>query len=103
MLQLKMPKELGLVKIIKCLKISGDYFPTIGDEIEKKMFPLSPGPYYMPYPYADGESGVPPKYTMEEWDQPHVPYVNLLNKEIFKDPDGLYIYSRTYHDSGGTA
>ncbi|GJS69008.1 hypothetical protein Tco_0701849 [Tanacetum coccineum] len=76
-----------------------DYFPTIGDEIEKKMFPLAPGPYYMPCPYADGESGVPPKYTIEEWDQPHVPYANLLNKEIFKDPNGLYIYSRPYHDS----
>ncbi|GJZ28621.1 hypothetical protein Tco_0573268 [Tanacetum coccineum] len=81
----------------------GDYFPTIGDEIEKKMFPLAPGPYYMPCPYADGESGVPPKYTMDEWDQPHVPYANLLNKEIFKDPNGLYIYSRPYHDSSGTA
>ncbi|GKC50563.1 hypothetical protein Tco_1073308, partial [Tanacetum coccineum] len=31
-------------------------FPTMGDEIEKKLFPLVPGPYYMPYPYAEGQS-----------------------------------------------
>ncbi|GKC69196.1 hypothetical protein Tco_1115079, partial [Tanacetum coccineum] len=29
---------------------------TMGDEIEKKLFPLVPGPYYMPYPYAEGQS-----------------------------------------------
>ncbi|GJZ41813.1 hypothetical protein Tco_0588699, partial [Tanacetum coccineum] len=31
-------------------------FLTMGDEIEKKLFPLVPGPYYMPYPYAEGQS-----------------------------------------------
>ncbi|GJS62493.1 hypothetical protein Tco_0657277 [Tanacetum coccineum] len=28
------------------------FFPTMGDEIKKKLFPLAIGPYYMPYPYS---------------------------------------------------
>nr|GEV20837.1 hypothetical protein [Tanacetum cinerariifolium] len=35
--------------------------------------PSSPVTYYMPHPYADGESVVPLKYTKEEWDQILVP------------------------------
>ncbi|GJW85298.1 hypothetical protein Tco_0158443, partial [Tanacetum coccineum] len=31
------------------------------------------------------ESDVPPKYTEEEWDQIPIPFLDLLNKEIFKD------------------
>ncbi|GJY15398.1 hypothetical protein Tco_0385820, partial [Tanacetum coccineum] len=33
----------------------------------------------------EGESVVPPKYTEEEWGQIDVPFVDPLNKEIFKD------------------
>ncbi|GJV58865.1 hypothetical protein Tco_1464965 [Tanacetum coccineum] len=32
------------------------FFPTTGDEIMKKLSPLVPGPYYMPYPYVEGSS-----------------------------------------------
>ncbi|GJV37510.1 hypothetical protein Tco_1409987, partial [Tanacetum coccineum] len=38
------------------------FFPTMGDEIEKKLFPL------------------------EEWEQPHAPTDSILQKEIIKDP-----------------
>lgn len=59
---------------------------TDGDEREKELLPLRPGPYYMPYPYGEGTSDPPLKYTKEEWDGVHAVNLGLLNKEIFKDP-----------------
>ncbi|GKA43297.1 hypothetical protein Tco_0736021 [Tanacetum coccineum] len=35
------------------------FFPTMGDEIEKKLFPLVPSPYCMPDPYVKGQSSEP--------------------------------------------
>nr|GEY31453.1 hypothetical protein [Tanacetum cinerariifolium] len=52
--------------VVEFSLIGGDYLPTIGDEIEKILFPLAPSPYYIPCPYVDEESGVPLKYTEEE-------------------------------------
>ncbi|GJU62342.1 hypothetical protein Tco_1244177 [Tanacetum coccineum] len=64
-----------------------DFSSTIlSEEIEITLFPLAHGPYYMPYPFAEGEGSSPPKYTREEWDEPHAPEANILAKEIFKDP-----------------
>nr|GEV97124.1 hypothetical protein [Tanacetum cinerariifolium] len=55
---------------------------TCGEEIDLTLFPLSPGPYHMPYPYEGVSS---PLYTKEEYDGPHVPKSNILCKDIFKD------------------
>ncbi|GKA43298.1 hypothetical protein Tco_0736022 [Tanacetum coccineum] len=35
------------------------FFPTMGDEIEKKLFPLVPSPYCMYDPYVNGQSSEP--------------------------------------------
>ncbi|GJV15899.1 retrovirus-related pol polyprotein from transposon TNT 1-94 [Tanacetum coccineum] len=45
------------------------FFPTTGDEIMKKLFPLVPGPYYMPYPYVEGSSGEPPRVCLHYKDE----------------------------------
>nr|GFA83546.1 hypothetical protein [Tanacetum cinerariifolium] len=57
---------------------------TRGEEIDLTLFPLSPGPYHMPYPYEGVSS---PLYTKKEWDGPHAPECNILCKDFFKDPD----------------
>ncbi|GKB41474.1 hypothetical protein Tco_0886416, partial [Tanacetum coccineum] len=57
---------------------------TRGEEIDLTLFPLTPGPYQMPYPYKGVYS---PPYTKEEWNGPHAPEDNILCKDIFKDPD----------------
>nr|GEW78960.1 hypothetical protein [Tanacetum cinerariifolium] len=60
---------------------------TLGEEIDLTLFPLAPGPYYMSYPFTDGEGSDPPKYIREEWDGPHASEANILSKEIYKVPD----------------
>ncbi|GJX57717.1 hypothetical protein Tco_0287614 [Tanacetum coccineum] len=45
------------------------FFPTTGDEIKKKLFPLVPGAYYMPYPYVEGSSGEPPRVCLHYKDE----------------------------------
>ncbi|GKD38983.1 hypothetical protein Tco_1259190, partial [Tanacetum coccineum] len=57
---------------------------TRGEEIDLTLFPLAPGPYYMPYPYEGVSS---PLYTREEWNGRHASESNILCKDIFKDPD----------------
>nr|GEZ69651.1 hypothetical protein [Tanacetum cinerariifolium] len=59
---------------------------TLGEEIDITLFPLAPRPYYISYPFAEAEGSSPPKYTKEEWDEPHAVEANILAKEIFKDP-----------------
>ncbi|GKC06106.1 hypothetical protein Tco_0997716, partial [Tanacetum coccineum] len=39
---------------------------TAGDEFQREILPLAPGPYYVPYPYDEGSSESPPPYTKEE-------------------------------------
>ncbi|GJS51262.1 hypothetical protein Tco_0624624 [Tanacetum coccineum] len=56
---------------------------TRGEEIDLTLFPLTPSPYQMSYPY---EGAYSPPYTKEEWNGPHAPEDNILCKDIFKDP-----------------
>ncbi|GKA50195.1 hypothetical protein Tco_0743268, partial [Tanacetum coccineum] len=67
-------------------EILNDDFDTAthGKVIYLTLFPLAPGPYYMPYLYEGVSS---PLYTKEEWDGPHAPECNILCIDIFKDPD----------------
>ncbi|GJX71065.1 hypothetical protein Tco_0308236 [Tanacetum coccineum] len=67
-------------------QISEDDFGTAtrGEEIDLTLFPFTPGPYQMSYPY-EGDSS--PPYTKEKWNGPHAPEDNILCKDIFKDPD----------------
>nr|GEX17757.1 hypothetical protein [Tanacetum cinerariifolium] len=60
---------------------------TLGEEIDLTLFPLVPGPFGMPYPFADGKGSDSPKYTREEWDGSHASEANILSKEFFKDPN----------------
>ncbi|GKA79243.1 hypothetical protein Tco_0785839 [Tanacetum coccineum] len=48
---------------------------TRGEEIDLTLFPLTPGPYQMSYPY---EGAYSPPYTKEEWNGPHAPEDNIL-------------------------
>ncbi|GKD43815.1 hypothetical protein Tco_1268460, partial [Tanacetum coccineum] len=57
---------------------------TRGEEINLTLFPLTPGPYQMSYPYEGASS---PPYTREEWNDRHAPEANILCKDIYKDPD----------------
>ncbi|GKA02058.1 hypothetical protein Tco_0674723 [Tanacetum coccineum] len=59
----------------------------LGEEIDLTLFPLAPGPYVIPYPFADGKGSDSPEYTRQEWDESHALKANILCKEIFKDPD----------------
>ncbi|GJU63003.1 hypothetical protein Tco_1244838 [Tanacetum coccineum] len=61
---------------------------TRGEEIDLTLFPLTPSPYQMSYPYEGASS---PLYTKEEWNGPHAPEDNILCKDIFKDPDAGYV------------
>nr|GEZ69050.1 hypothetical protein [Tanacetum cinerariifolium] len=40
--------------------------PTLGEEIEFILFPLAPRTYYMPYPFAEGESSSPPREDLNQ-------------------------------------
>nr|GFD05975.1 hypothetical protein [Tanacetum cinerariifolium] len=53
---------------------------TLGEEIDITLFPLAPRPYYISYPFAEAEGSSPPKYTKEEWDEPHAVEANILAK-----------------------
>ncbi|GJW16330.1 hypothetical protein Tco_0020463 [Tanacetum coccineum] len=57
---------------------------TRGEEIDLTLFPLTPGPFQMSYPYKGASS---PPYTREEYNGGHAPEGNLLCKDIFKDLD----------------
>ncbi|GJX19352.1 reverse transcriptase domain-containing protein [Tanacetum coccineum] len=67
-------------------QIPEDDFATAsrGEEIDLTFFPLSPGPYVIPYSF-DGESY--PPFTKQQWDGPHLPENNILCKETFRDPN----------------
>ena len=49
--------------------IDGVYYKPVrgstdGDELERDLLPLAPGPYYMPYPRDEGSSRRPPSYAI---------------------------------------
>ncbi|GJY15656.1 hypothetical protein Tco_0386078 [Tanacetum coccineum] len=76
----------ALARDVEYDQILEDDFETAtrGEEIDLTLFPLTPGPYQMSYPY-EGASSLP--YTKEQWNGPHVPEDNILCKDIFNDPD----------------
>ena len=61
---------------------------TTGAELETELLHpgITPGPYYMPYPYDDSSTSQFPPYSRDQWDDLHVPCLGVLKKEIFKDP-----------------
>ncbi|GJS52248.1 hypothetical protein Tco_0625610 [Tanacetum coccineum] len=56
---------------------------TLSERIELALFPLAPRPYYMHYPFVEGESSSPPKYNREEWDEPRC-YISFRHDKIKK-------------------
>ncbi|GJS31290.1 hypothetical protein Tco_0491910 [Tanacetum coccineum] len=57
----------------------------IGDAIDRDFFPFAPRPYYATYP-EDGVVFGSYEVSLEEWYGPHYPTLNILIKEMFKDP-----------------
>ncbi|GKE51145.1 hypothetical protein Tco_1486301 [Tanacetum coccineum] len=76
---------LAIMSMIRFSMMTSPLLP-LAKRLTLLFFPLLPGRYYMPYPFADGEGSDPPKYIREEWDGAHAPEDNILSKEIFKDP-----------------
>ncbi|GJV47961.1 hypothetical protein Tco_1438173 [Tanacetum coccineum] len=70
-------------------QIPEDDFATasLGEEIDLTLYPLTPGPYVMSYPFVNAEGGVSHEYTRQQWDGSNAPEENILCKEIFKDLD----------------
>ncbi|GJW27049.1 hypothetical protein Tco_0040860 [Tanacetum coccineum] len=58
---------------------------TVGDTIYRDLFPPLPGPYYVNYP-KDGIIGGSYQISHKEWELPHKPTFDILNKELFKYP-----------------
>ncbi|GKD31320.1 hypothetical protein Tco_1242098, partial [Tanacetum coccineum] len=56
------------------------------DDIEREFFPSMHGPYYADY-LKDGMIGGSYHINRKEWELPHDPAFEILNKELFKDPN----------------
>nr|GEY86835.1 hypothetical protein [Tanacetum cinerariifolium] len=65
---------------------------TVGDVLERDLFPSVPGPYYVPYPYDEGFGIESPPYTRDDYEE--IYGVNLVEAHRLRELSSVELSDR---------